>query len=54
MDVLSYQVRIPHVLCILTNVCMTQITGEMNILQADINDVMEKNRAIHENGKSVS
>lgn len=31
MDVLSYQVRIPHVLCILTNVCMTQITGEMNI-----------------------
>ena len=31
MDVLSYQVRIPHVLCILTNVCTTQITGEMNI-----------------------
>ena len=30
-NVLSYQVRIPHVLCILTNVCMTQITGEMNI-----------------------
>ena len=29
--VLSYQVRIPHVLCILTNVCTTQITGEMNI-----------------------
>ena len=42
MDVLSYQVRIPHVLCILTNVCMTQITGGDEYLQADINDVMEK------------
>ena len=42
MDVLSYQVRIPHVLCIFDE-CMhdTNYWGD-EYLQADINDVMEK------------